>query len=319
MRQWTRTAIVGMGALGMMYGERIADRLGTESVCFVADEERTRRYRQTDFAVNGIPRHFNIRNVREMEPADLVIVAVKGTGLLSALDVMAPCVGEETTIISVLNGISSEEIIGERFGKEKVICCIAQGMDAVKFGGTLNYSRFGELRIGILGSCAPEEHEAEKGAIQEQKERLLALEEFLDRAGIPYVTEEDIRYRLWGKFMLNVGVNQTCMAYETNYGGALEAGEAYDTMNGAMREVICLANAEGVALTEMDREEYIALLRTLSPEGMPSMRQDGIAHRPSEVELFAGTVRRLAARHGLKVPVNDWLYERICKMEQEYL
>ena len=108
------------------------------------------------------------------------------------------------------------------------------------------------------------------------------------------------------------------MAYETNYGGALKAGKAYDTMTGAMREVISLANAEGVALTETDMEEYIELLKTLSPEGMPSMRQDGLAHRLSEVEMFSGTVRKLAARHGLKVPVNDWLYERICGMEKEY-
>ncbi|NBH70454.1 ketopantoate reductase family protein [Clostridiaceae bacterium] len=313
MRQWTQAAIIGMGALGMMYGERIAEKLGAEAVCFVADEERSRRYQQMDFAVNGRNRHFTIRNAKEMKPVDLVIVAVKGTGLSAALDGMAPCVGPETTIISVLNGISSEEIIGERFGREKVICCIAQGMDAVKFGGTLHYSRFGELRIGIL---AGNESGGEQG--RRNLERLQALKDFLDRAEIPYVAEKDIRYRLWGKFMLNVGVNQTCMAYETNYGGALAAGEAYDTMTGAMKEVICLANAEGVALTEKDMEEYLELLKTLSPEGMPSMRQDGLARRLSEVELFSGTVRRLAARHGLKVPVNDRLYERICEMEREY-
>lgn len=318
MRQWTQAAIVGMGALGMMYGERIAERLGIEAVCFVADEERTRRYQQMGFVVNGDARHFAIRENKEMGPVDLVIVAVKGTGLLAALDVMAPCVGPDTTIISVLNGISSEEIIGERFGREKVICCIAQGMDAVKFGGVLNYSRFGELRIGILKENASGERGTEKEQEIAQQERLQALEDFLDRAGIPYVVEADIRYRLWGKFMLNVGVNQTCMAHETNYGGALAAGEAYDTMIGAMREVICLANAKGVQLTEKDMEEYIELLKTLSPEGMPSMRQDGIAHRLSEVEMFSGTVKKMAARHGLQVPVNDWLYERICKMEREY-
>ena len=51
--------------------------------------------------------------------------------------------------------------------------------------------------------------------------------------------EEDILHRLWGKFMLNVGVNQTCMAYETNYGALLREGsEANETMLAAMREVI---------------------------------------------------------------------------------
>lgn len=304
MREWTQVAIVGMGALGMMYGGRILEQLGEDGVCFVADEERCDRYRDMRFTVNGVPKRFVIRACGDMEPVDLVIVAVKGTGLAAAMDGMERCVGPDTSIISVLNGISSEEILGERFGAEKVICCIAQGMDAVKFGGELNYSKFGELRIGLL----------ERGMGRE--ERLEALEVFLKRAGIPFVVEEDIRYRLWGKFMLNVGVNQTCMAYETNYGGVLEPGEAYDTMIGAMEEVIRLANREGVKLTERDMDEYVALLRTLSPEGMPSMRQDGISHRPSEVELFSGTVRRLAAKHGLQVPVNDWLYGRICGMEK---
>ena len=82
---------------------------------------------------------------------------------------------------------------------------------------------------------------------------------FFDRAGIAYTVEDDILHRLWGKFMLNVGVNQTCMAYETTYSGTLVPGEAHDTMIGAMREVIRLARAEHVNLTEQDLDSYIVL------------------------------------------------------------
>ena len=48
------------------------------------------------------------------------------------------------------------------------------------------------------------------------------------------------------------------------------------------------------------------------------MRQDSKAGRRSEVELFAGTIRRLAAKHGIAVPVNDRLYEQIQSMESAY-
>lgn len=48
------------------------------------------------------------------------------------------------------------------------------------------------------------------------------------------------------------------------------------------------------------------------------MRQDSKAHRKSEVELFSGTVRRLAQKHHIAVPVNDWLYETITEMERHY-
>ena len=48
------------------------------------------------------------------------------------------------------------------------------------------------------------------------------------------------------------------------------------------------------------------------------MRQDGKAHRKSELELFAGTVRRLAQKHGIAVPVNDRIYEQVQAMEAAY-
>lgn len=313
MKEIKSTAIVGMGALGMLYAGLITDTAGSDAVTFVAEPDRVEKYKGMKFTINGIPKKFIITDSRVCTPADLVIVAVKYTALPSALETMAGCIGPDTTIISVLNGITSEEIIGKRFGMEKIIYCIAQGMDAVKFGGDLTYTKPGELRLGIRS-----EEFSDGQVLSAGQDRLNMLTRYFTLSGVPYTVEKDIMYRLWGKFMLNVGINQICMAFETNYAGALAPGKAYDTMVGAMREVILLAQAEGISLTEKDLEYYIALCRTLSPKGMPSMRQDGIAKRPSEVEMFAGTVRTLAAKHGIPVPVNDWLYEKIKKMEQTY-
>ena len=304
MKEIQTTAIVGMGALGLLYGNQIAAELGTSAVRFIADKDRIKKYREMNFTVNGERRSFPVEDCETAAPADFIIVAVKYNALPAALDTIKHCVGPDTTIISVMNGISSEQIIGERYGHEKVLYSIAQGMDAMKFGAALTYTKFGELRIGVR--------------TPDQADRLKAMTDFLDRAKIAYVAEDDILHRLWGKFMLNVGVNQTCMAYETTYSGTLTPGEAHDTMVGAMREVIALAKAEHVNLTEQDLEDYIRLLETLSPDGMPSMRQDGISHRPSEVEMFAGTVGRMAKKHGLSTPVNDRLYERIKEMEAQY-
>ena len=144
------------------------------------------------------------------------------------------------------------------------------------------------------------------------------MKAFFDRAGVGYVEEDDILRRMWSKFMLNVGVNQTCMVYGTTYGGVLADGEPNRTMISAMREVIALAGAEGICLNEQDLNQYIDIIGTLSPEGTPSMGQDRINRKPSEVELFAGTVMRLAEKHGLYVPVNRFLYERVQKIEKEY-
>jgi 2-dehydropantoate 2-reductase len=89
-------------------------------------------------------------------------------------------------------------------------------------------------------------------------------------------------------------------------------------MFAAMHEVIAVAQTEGVGLTEADFEACVGVLRTLAGDGLPSMRQDALAHRKSEVELFAGTIIRLARKHGVAVPVNQRYYERILAMEAQY-
>ena len=119
--------------------------------------------------------------------------------------------------------------------------------------------------------------------------------------------------------MLNVGVNQACMVFETGYGGVSEKGSLpHAVMVAAMREAQQVAGAEGIHLTEEDLVGYVELMASLSPESMPSMAQDRVNRKKSEVELFAGTVRRLAQKHDLIVPMNDYLYRRVMEIEAEY-
>ena len=218
---------------------------------------------------------------------------------------MGTSVGKDTLIISVMNGITTEEIIGDRYGRERVLYTVAQGMDAMRFGTELTFTQSGQLHVGA--------------DTPEKRERLDRLTAFFDRAGIAYIVEEDIKYRVWSKFMINVGLNQTCMVYGANYAGVTaQSSLEYMTMVSAMREVMLLARAEGVNLTEEDLKFYLSLLKTFSPEATPSMGQDRINRRHSEVELFAGTVLRLAQKHGILVPTNEFLYRRVHEIEAAY-
>ena len=299
------TAIVGMGALGLLYADVIVKARGNEGTAFVLDEERLNKYSGTVFTINGEEKRFPMISNKEVKPVDLVIVAVKYNGLKSAIETVAPCVGEKTIIMSVMNGIDSEDILAEAFGKEHMIYTVAQGMDAMKFDNALNYTKSGELRIGVVE--------------EEQRENLQTVCEYFDDIHMAYTAEEDILKRLWGKFMLNVGVNQTCLAYSTNYAGTLAEGtEENKIFIAAMKEVIDLANAYGIGLSQEDLDYYVKIIGTLSPTGVPSMRQDGIAKRYSEVEMFAGTVRRLAKEKGILTPANDLLYAKIKEIEAAY-
>ena len=93
------------------------------------------------------------------DPADLLIFTVKFSGLKNAIQAVKHHVGEDTIILSALNGITSEAIIGDTYGMEKVLYSVAQGMDAVKVGNELTYDHmgmicFGDRESGLLSDKA---------------------------------------------------------------------------------------------------------------------------------------------------------------------
>ena len=298
-------AIIGMGALGTMFGTEIQEKIGRDHVCFLMDKDRYQKNIDLEYKVNGSPADFRIITPDTAEPADLIIVSTKATGLDTALNTMESSVGPETIIISAINGVRSEDILIDKFGPGHVIHAVAQGMDATFFNHELTFSQPGVFCLGIIDP-----------AMQNKLDELTA---FFDSIGFRYTVETDIRHRIWSKFMLNVGINQACMVYETGYGGGTAPGsEPLMVMVSAMREAKLVANAEGINLTETDLADYVRLMQSLSPDSMPSMAQDRINKKRSEVDEFAGTVISLAMKHGILVPTNDYLYRRIMEIESEY-
>ncbi len=310
MQSINHVTVIGMGALGLLYGDFFLEKLGAGSVTFLADPKRAEKYNGQEMFCNGKSRRFSVVTPEELSAsrgrAELLMFAVKGTGLLEAVELSRPIVGEDTVILSVLNGITSEEIIEENLKKGTVIPCVAQGMDATKEGSRLSFSSMGELRIGI----SPDE--------EAKRPQLEQVSAFFTQSGFPFAVESDIRHRMWSKWMLNVGVNQVLMVEEGVYRDVQHPGPSRERMKAAMRETMTVAQMEGIPLTEADLEDYLALVDSLAPDNMPSMRQDGLARRPSEVELFAGTVLRKAERYGLDVPVNRELYRAIKEREAQY-
>lgn len=304
MRHEIKTVgLIGLGAVGALYAERLM--ASGAQVRVIVDEARKRRYEREGVLVNGRRADFLYATPAQASPVDLLIIATKQGGLASAMDTAAGFVGEQTLLISLINGVISEEILSERFGVRNVLYSVAQGMDAVKMGNALTYEHPGLIVLG----------EKEPGEISE---RVRHTADFLNAHGVKVMPVGDMVRRQWLKLMLNVGINQTCMVFECDYGGVQREGKPRETMIAAMREARRLAGLEGYAITEEELEDWLRLIDTFAPDGMPSMRQDGLAHRRSEVELFSGTMKKLALKHGVQVPVNDWFYARIAEMEAAY-
>ncbi len=307
MRTIHKAAFIGMGALGILYGDLIARRFGLGSVTFLADAGRIARYRANPPSMNGEPCDFCFCEPQKFEgKADLLVFAVKATALAEAIAEVKHLVGPETIILSVLNGISSEEIIEHEIGAGTIVHCVAQGMAARRTGTSVICKKQGVICVGV-----PKEH-------PERREALCALETFFDACGIHYQHEEDIIRRIWCKWMFNIGVNQVVAVAEGDFSSIQKPGDVRDRYIAAMQEVVQLAQRLGVDVTQKDLEEYVKLGDTLDPEGMPSLRQDTLAHRPTEVELFSGTLIKKAHAAGLSVPVNEALYREIKEMEASW-
>lgn len=299
-----KVSIIGLGALGIMYGHYINTKMQEGNLRIIVDEERIRRYKEEGVFCNGQRCNFTYLSEQEDDPADLLIFAVKFGQLKDAISAAARQVRENTIILSTLNGISSEEYLAEAFGKDKVLLCTVQGMDAVKDGNQMVYHHMGTISVGTWDGKSSSD--------------LNAVAAFFDRINLPYHIPGDMQRQLWNKLLLNVGINQAVAVYETNYGGVQTEGEPKNIMIMAMKEVVEVAKAMKIDLSPVDIDNWLQVINSLNPEGLPSMRQDTQAHRLTEVELFSGTINRLGEQCKVATPINKMLYQKIKEMESNY-
>lgn len=295
-------AIVGAGAMGAAYASMFSDA-GDFSVFFVAGGKRHQRLKEQPLTVNGKTYAIAAVQPEEVgEPADLVLVALKHHHLPEALPAIAALVGPETTILSVMNGLESEQIIGSACGMEKMVYAIAVGIDAVREGNHFGYARPGKIIFG-------------EGPQKGDGSRMVRLREALTRAAIPHEVPADMMRIMWWKFMINVGINQASAVLRAPYGVFHSSPDARALMVMLMEEVVTLAGKNSINLTRKDLEEWFAVLATLAPGGKTSMLQDIEAGRKTEVEIFAGKVVSLGDELGVATPVNQTILHIIKAME----
>ncbi|MEH7277057.1 2-dehydropantoate 2-reductase, partial [Neobacillus vireti] len=149
MMEIKKVSIIGLGALGILFGNHFAKRMPKDDVRIIADRERIEKYKKANVYCNGEPCDFHyVTPEDQCEPADLLIFTVKYEGLHDAIQAAKQHVGKDTIILSALNGITSEGIIGQAYGMDKILYSVAQGMDAVKVGNKLTYDHMGMLCFG---------------------------------------------------------------------------------------------------------------------------------------------------------------------------
>jgi 2-dehydropantoate 2-reductase len=277
------------------------------AVSILAGGERLRRYRREGFLLNGTRRDFALVSSADRSEPDLVIVAVKSYQLPAAIEDMRNHVGPATLVLSLLNGISSEDMLSAAFGRDRVPLAMILGIDAVREGNSTRFSGTGKIHFGDAVNV--------KGS---WSDRVSRIARFFERTGVACVVPEDMIRSLWYKFMINVGINQASAVLRAPYGVFQSMPEAKEVMESAMRETVALSKSLGTGLRDEDVAAWYGTLTRLAADGKTSMLQDVEAGRKTEVDAFAGTVIDLGEAAGIAVPVNRTLFNLIRAIERGY-
>ena len=298
-----KVAILGAGAIGAYFAAQFFDSPAFETV-ILAQGERLQRLQNHGLFIND--RQYVIESIdpeTAVGSVDLVIVALKHQHLRDALTHLDPLVGDHTVFLSLMNGLESETIIGDRFGLDKVLYGIVMSLDGQRTGNRISYSNPGVHYFGKLDNTVLDE-------------QVIRVQQAFDSAGIKYKTPQDMQWMLWWKFMINVGVNQASAVLRANYGMFQRSTDACAFKESLMWEAIALAEAHGVNLGQQDIDDWYEVLNTVAPEGKTSMLQDIEAGRKTEVEVFAGTAVRLGKEKGVPTPLNEAVLHIVHFMEQ---
>lgn len=287
----TKVVLIGLGAVGLTYAVKLRDKC---DLYILADEVRLGRYRENKPVFNGVEQEFNYILPTNKFNADLIIIATKFPGLKSAIKSIKNFVSEKTRIISLINGISSEEKISEVYPNARVLKSYFIGHSAVRRANFVKQDGVGEIVI---------EHDD-------------FTERFFTKAGINYSVPDDIDYAMWLKFAFNSYANPISAILNMNFGELKNNKTLKEFAKNVISEVRRIAKKKGIKNTNRLEREAIQSLDKMCNEGMTSMHQDILSRRPTEIDIFAGEIISLGKKHGVKTPYNQILYDLI-KIKEE--
>lgn len=286
--------ICGIGAIGSIYAEKF-QRFCPDNLKILVDEKRLERYRNQRLVFNDKELAFNyVLPSNDDFKADLIIIATKNDGLIEAVNNIENFVKEDTIILSLLNGVTSEEIIAEKYGWDRILFSYFIGHSAIRTGRSVFHDDVNNIVFGSV-----------EGITQNVKK----VKDLFDKVEIKHQIPLDIKYSLWLKYMLNVSTNQPSALFRMTFGDMQQNEKLVDFAVSIMKEVQSVAKAEGVHNTENLIEDALKAFSTMSAWGKTSMLQDIEAGRKTEADIFAGTMVELGKKHSIQTPYNQTIKE----------
>ena len=297
--EFKKIALIGAGAVGAYFIYGFSELQGVD-FCLVAEGERADRLRNDGVCINDKIYHPAVLNAGQAHGADLVLVCTKYDGLPEAIDLVEQIVDGHTTVMSLLNGIDSEELIAERIGSQHLLYSVMR-ISSERRNGQIHFVR--ETTIGVAVG--------EKGSpiISEREQAFIDL---MHRANLKVIPMKDILLDQWSKYSMNIIYNLPQAILGVGFGAYYDSEYVAGIRDRMFEEVCWVAKAEGVALSQQGDWRSACV-----PAARFSTLQDLDAGRHTEVEMFAGTLVRLARKHGLEAPFCEFAYMAIKALEEK--
>ena len=295
-------ALLGAGAVGsyIIWGlSKLPDiRFG-----IIAEGSRAARLRDEGCTINNVTYHPQVWSPQEAKGVDLLIVALKYGALPGALAIIREAVGHHTTVMSLMNGVDSEEIIAEKVGAEHLLHAVIKVASHKENDG---YVFNPEATLGIIFGEVSAPYDSE---------RVQAVLDLFSGTGLHYRATDCILEEIWSKFRLNVCNNLPQAILGDGVGCYRDSVHMKAISDGLRAELMAIAEAKGIDISKADVSSGRG--SAVPPTARYSTLQDLDAGRHTEIDMFSGALIRMGKELGIPTPYNEFTYHMIKALEEK--
>jgi 2-dehydropantoate 2-reductase len=291
-----KIAIIGCGAMGSVYAALLGDA-GNEVWAIDPWREHVEAIKAKGLRVEGASGDRTVRvnastNAADAGECELIIVATKASGVAAAAQAAKSIAGPSSVILTIQNGLGAADRSAQSIDTSQVMIGVVGGFGAsMKAPGYAHHNGMQLVRIGEMN-----------GGVSE---RLAQVVTAWSSAGFTAKGYADIHQMIWEKLICNVAYSGpgALMGLAT---GQIQANpSAWGISLACAREADAVARAQGITLGYEDVDTYVRDFGAKMPNARPSMLQDHMASRASEIDAINGAVSLEAAKVGMTAPVNE--------------
>jgi 2-dehydropantoate 2-reductase len=306
-----RICVVGCGAIGSLFAAHLAALGDVEVWVFDVSQTQVRAINERGLRCSGVKaggHGAGLRGIQargdgaQLPPCELGIVATKSLHTAAALAATAAAF-EDAAVCSVQNGVGNEEIIARYVPRVIRGTTIVAGH--VPAPGTVQLDAPGDTWIGPF--------EPRPAGMDEVRQ----LADLLNRGGLPTTARQDARGAQWTKVIFNSATSPVAALTGLTMGQLGEMAGARDLIGGLAGEGCAVARALGITL-DADPLAMIEEAVSHAHGHRPSMLQDVLARRPTEIGVLNGGIVRGAGETGVPVPLNQAVTALVNGLEQSW-